>query len=57
MNIKSKFEKYIISKRNKIKISSKDILKGDVFIALKGKNFHGNRFIKSSIKNQKKLKP
>ena len=31
MNIKSKFEKYIISKNNKIKISSKDIIKGIFF--------------------------
>ena len=35
MNIKSKFEKYIILKNNKVKISSKDIKKGDIFIALK----------------------
>ena len=49
MNTKLKFEKYVISKRDKLKISSKDIKKGDIFIALKGKNFHGNKFIKSSI--------
>ncbi len=49
MNIKSKFEKYIISKNNKIKISSKDIIRGDIFLALQGKNFHGNKFIISSL--------
>ena len=49
MNIKSKFEEYIISKKEKIKISSKDIKKGDIFLALKGKNYHGNKFIKSAL--------
>ncbi len=51
MNIKSKFEEYILQKNNKIKISSLDINKGDTFVALKGKNFHGNKFINSAIKN------
>tara|TARA_Y100000590_G_scaffold428439_1_gene539744 strand:+ start:102 stop:1484 length:1383 start_codon:yes stop_codon:yes gene_type:complete len=44
-------EKYIIENHNKIKINSKDISKGDVFLALKGNNVHGNKFIKSSIEN------
>ena len=55
MNIASKIEKYILSKKDKIKISSKNIKKGDIFLALKGKNFHGNRFINSSIKNGAKF--
>ncbi len=55
MNNKKKLEQYVISKKNKIKISSKDIKKGDIFIALKGKNFHGNKFINSSIKSGAKF--
>ncbi len=50
MSIKYIFENYLISNHNKVKFSSKDIKKGDVFLALKGKNFHGNKFIKSSFK-------
>ncbi len=45
----SEFEKYIILKKDKIKISSLEVKKGDVFLALQGRNFHGNKFIKSSI--------
>ena len=51
MNLKSEFENYIILKKNKIKISSKDIQRGDVFLALQGNNIHGSKFIKSSINN------
>ena len=43
-------EKYIISNFDKVKINSKDIIPGDIFIALQGKSFHGNSFIKESIK-------
>ncbi len=50
MNIKSKFEDYIINRKDKIKITDKNIKRGDVFLALKGKNFHGNKFINSSIR-------
>ena len=49
MNIKSKFENYVILNKNKIKISSKDIKKGDIFLALKGNKTHGSKFIRSSI--------
>ena len=45
----NKFEKYIISKKDKIQISSKDIKPGDIFIALKGTKFHGNKFINEAI--------
>ena len=51
MNNTLKFEEYIFLKKEKIKISSKDIKKGDIFLALKGQNFHGNKFINSSIRN------
>tara|TARA_B100000575_G_scaffold103074_1_gene82154 strand:- start:7117 stop:8481 length:1365 start_codon:yes stop_codon:yes gene_type:complete len=50
MNIRFEFEKYVLAKNNKVKISSKEIKSGDIFLALKGKNFHGNQFIKSSIR-------
>ena len=46
-----KFEKYIISKKDIIQISSKHIKKGDIFLALKGKKFHGNKFIEEAICN------
>ena len=36
----NKLEQYIISKKDKIQISSKDIKVGDIFLALKGKRFH-----------------
>ena len=45
----NKLEKYIISKKDKIRISSKDIKVGDIFLALKGKRFHGNKFISEAI--------
>ena len=49
MNLKSKFENNIILTKNKIKISSKDIKRGDVFLAIQGNKVHGSRFITSSI--------
>ena len=55
MNIKSKLEEYIILKKDKVKISSKEIKKNDIFLALNGKNYHGNKFINSSIKNGAKF--
>ncbi len=45
----NKFEKYIISKKDKVRISSKDIKNGDIFLALRGKKFHGNKFINEAI--------
>lgn len=48
-------EKYIIENYNKIKISSFDIKKGDIFLALQGNNYHGNKFIKNSIKKGAKF--
>ncbi len=55
MNILNKIENYILQKKNKLKISSKDVKNGDVFIALKGKRFHGNKFIDASIQNGAKF--
>ena len=42
-------ENYIFKNKNKIKINSKEIVKGDIFLALQGKNLHGNKFINQSI--------
>ena len=55
MNIKSKFEEYVFTTKEKIKISSKEIKKGDIFLALKGKNYHGNKFIKSALRKGAKF--
>ncbi len=55
MNNINKLEHYIFSKKDKFKISSQDIKKGDIFLALQGKNFHGNKFIKSSLKKGAKF--
>ncbi len=55
MSNKANFEEYIILKKNKIKISSKEIKKGDVFLALKGEKYHGNKFIVSAIANGAKF--
>ena len=50
MKIKDKVENYILNKSNKLKINSNDICKGDVFLALKGNNCHGNKYINQSLK-------
>ena len=46
-----KINEYLISNSDKIKIHSNHIKKGDVFLALAGKNNHGNVFIDDAIKN------
>ena len=46
----NKFEKYIISNKDKIKISSKEVKRGDIFLALKGKNYHGNNLLLRLLK-------
>ena len=46
-----KLTEYLINNFDKIKINSNDINKGDVFLALAGKNSHGNNFIQYAIKN------
>ena len=50
MQKKEKIENFIIQNENKIKINSKEVNNGDVFLALKGNNTHGNDFISESIK-------
>ena len=35
----------------KIKINSNEVNKNDIFLALKGTKFHGNKFINNSFKN------
>tara|TARA_B100000575_G_C23139656_1_gene662893 strand:+ start:391 stop:1746 length:1356 start_codon:yes stop_codon:yes gene_type:complete len=55
MNYKIELEKYLFTKHNKVKISSLDIKRGDIFLALKGKTYHGNRFINNSIKKGAKF--
>ena len=46
-----KLTEYLINNFDKIKIHSDNINKGDVFLALSGKNNHGNDFIEAAIKN------
>ena len=50
MTPNEKINKYIINSSQKIKFNSKDIKKDDVFIALQGKNYHGNQFIYDAIR-------
>ena len=47
----NKIESYLIENENILKFNSKDIKKDDVFIALKGNNYHGNRFINQALTN------
>lgn len=44
-----KVKEYLINNFDKVKINSQYILKGDVFIALKGKNEHGNKYIVDAL--------
>ena len=44
-----KLTEYLINNFDKVKIHSNDIDKGDVFVALAGKNNHGNDFIQLAI--------
>ena len=50
MKLNDKITKYIFNNSNKIKINSKDIKKNDIFLALKGKKYHGNKFISDAFK-------
>ena len=43
-------QNYLIKKSNKIRINSKDIAKGDVFVALKGSSNHGMKYIEDAFK-------
>jgi murE/murF fusion protein len=51
----NKLKNYLLKNHSKIKINSNDIIKGDVFIALPGKHFHGNRFINEAFANGAKF--
>ncbi len=51
MKLNEKIYKYIFNSSNKIKINSKDIKKNDIFLALKGKKYHGNRFISDAFES------
>ena len=44
-----RIKKYIVNSSNKIKINSKDIKKNDIFLALEGTNYHGNKYIYDAI--------
>ena len=46
-----KFTKYVLESSDKVKINSQNIIKGDVFVALKGNNIHGSLFIKDALNN------
>jgi len=50
MILKDKITKYIINNSKKIKINSKEIKKNDIFLSLKGKKYHGNKFIGDAFK-------
>ena len=50
-NLDKIIEDYLIRNENKLKINSNDILNGDVFIALQGRNIHGNKYINNAFGN------
>ena len=50
MDLNDKIKKYIFNNSNKIKINSKDIKKNDIFLALNGKKYHGNKFLFDAFK-------
>ena len=44
-NLQFEIEEYLINNSKKVKINSQDIKEGDIFIALRGNNTHGNAYI------------
>ena len=50
-NLDKIIEDYLIRNENKLKINSNDIINGDVFIALQGRNIHGNKYINDALNN------
>ena len=44
-------KEYLIQNHNKVKINSHDVIIGDVFVALPGKNVHGNQYIFDALNN------
>ena len=55
MILEERIKNYIFSKYEKIKINSNEIKKGDIFLALQGEKYHGNKFIVSAFKNGAKF--
>ncbi len=49
MTLIDRIKKYIVNSSNKVKINSKDIKKNDIFLALKGSKYHGNKYINDAI--------
>ena len=54
-NLELEIENYLIDNFNKLKINSNEINKGDVFVALQGKNQHGNNFVEKALGNGAKF--
>ena len=50
-NLDKIIEDYLFRNENKLKINSNDITSGDVFIALQGRNIHGNKYINDALDN------
>ena len=48
-------KKYLINSSNKIKINSKEIKNNDVFLALEGSNYHGNKYINDALNSGAKF--
>ena len=55
ISLEKKIKNYILKSNNKIKINSENIKKGDIFLALKGKKHHGNKFINKALNNGAKF--
>ena len=49
-NLKNKIILYILNNKDKIKINSASVERGDIFVCLKGEKTHGNNYIKEAIK-------
>ena len=50
-HLQNEINNYLISTFDKIKINSNYVTNGDVFIALKGSNTHGNNYVSDALKN------
>ena len=49
IQLKTIIENYLFDHEKKLKINSKDILYGDIFIALQGINTHGNDYVQQAL--------
>ena len=54
-NLKNKIILYILNNKDKIKINSASVERGDIFVCLKGEKTHGNNYIKEAIEKAKLL--